>query len=446
NLDVVWSIPAAVPIGNYEVRWELSFQYYFSVPGGFNIDCIPPPAQIANPSTYYICSTGGNVSLQANTGTGYTYQWFKNNVLISGAVSSGYIATTAGTYHVRVTNAQGCPGYSAPVYIYQINPPSATVTSPSINTSICPGSNILLSSNTGFNFTYQWFKNGNLINGATSSTYSTSDTGSYTVRVTNSYGCTAMSTPRIISASPVPASYVTALGPLTFCNGSSVTLKTSAGTGYSYQWFKYGNPIAGSNSQTLVVTTAGSYKVQVTNSYGCTKKSGAKTTTVLPAPSATITPVGSTGICAGDSVRLNANTGSGYTYYWKKYGNVISGANSSFYYAKNAGPYKVVVTNSNGCSKVSAPQTVSIITCRKALVAESTEADIYPNPANDYLNIEGDHISKVEIRSLDGKIVNVSYANNTESINIESLAPGLYVAVIFTDDGIVTKRFLKADY
>ncbi|MBL0340372.1 MAG: T9SS type A sorting domain-containing protein [Bacteroidetes bacterium] len=292
--------------------------------------------------------------------------------------------------------------------------------------------------------TYQWFKNGNILTGITTKTITVADSGSYTVRVSNSYGCTKISNPVAVSYAAQPPTWVTASGPLTICAGSSVTLKTSAGTGYTYQWYKYGNPISGATIRTLIVTTSGSYRVQFTNASGCTKKSGSKIVTVLALPAAIITPSGPTTICAGDSVDLNANTGAGYTYSWKKYGNVIPGATAAVYTAKSAGPYKVVVTNSIGCSKASATKTVSVITCRKALV-ETIESIIYPNPVLDFLYFEKPNISKIEIRNLEGKIVVLNEMGNTESINVSQLSPGLYVAVIYTKTEVVTERFVKAE-
>jgi hypothetical protein len=82
HLDVNWSIPAAAPSGNYEVVWEYFRSRIFTmdVPGGFNINCVPVQAVIAQPIYYYICPSGGSATLTANSGTGLTYQWFKNNV------------------------------------------------------------------------------------------------------------------------------------------------------------------------------------------------------------------------------------------------------------------------------------------------------------------------------------------------------------------------------
>jgi hypothetical protein len=64
-----------------------------------------------------------------------------------------------------------------------------------------------------------------------------------------------------------PTVNLTQSGPLSFCNGDSVTL-TANGTGYQYQWKKNNVNIAGATAKTYVAKTAGIYKCKVTNSCG----------------------------------------------------------------------------------------------------------------------------------------------------------------------------------
>jgi hypothetical protein len=92
-----------------------------------------------------------------------------------------------------------------------------------------------------------------------------------------------------------------------------------------------------------------------------TKVSG--TCDVYAAPTATITASQGTNMCAGGSLPLSANTGTGYTYLWQKDGVTINGATSSTYNATAAGAYTVIVTNGFGCAPVtSAATTIVIIT------------------------------------------------------------------------------------
>ena len=67
-----------------------------------------PSATISagGPTTFCV---GGSVVLNANSGAGLSYQWFKNAVEIPGATSITYTATTAGIYKCKVIKtATGC--------------------------------------------------------------------------------------------------------------------------------------------------------------------------------------------------------------------------------------------------------------------------------------------------------------------------------------------------
>jgi hypothetical protein len=80
-----------------------------------------------------------------------------------------------------------------------------------------------------------------------------------------------------------------------------------------------------------------------------------------------------------DSVILNANTGSGLTYKWKKNGANISGATKTSYAAKTAGTYKVQVTNQSACTKLSAGVVVTV-PCKEQQLTSSNSFVVYPNP------------------------------------------------------------------
>ncbi len=78
-------------------------------------------ASISPQSNTTFCQ-GGSVSLQANTGTGYTYEWYKNGVLISGASQSSYVATTSGNYTVKVIDGSCNATSSAVTVTVNTNP------------------------------------------------------------------------------------------------------------------------------------------------------------------------------------------------------------------------------------------------------------------------------------------------------------------------------------
>ncbi|GAB3974152.1 hypothetical protein GCM10028806_29400 [Spirosoma terrae] len=57
------------------------------------------------------------VSLAANTGNGYTYQWLKDGSSITGATNSTYAAAQTGNFAVVVTGPNGCTATSTPIAV-----------------------------------------------------------------------------------------------------------------------------------------------------------------------------------------------------------------------------------------------------------------------------------------------------------------------------------------
>ncbi len=89
----------------------------------------PTPVVTITPLGSTTIGSGGSVTLQANAGTGFTYQWFRNNVAISGATAQNFVANSGGSYTVRVTSG-GCSKISAAVVVTQTsNKESLGVTS-----------------------------------------------------------------------------------------------------------------------------------------------------------------------------------------------------------------------------------------------------------------------------------------------------------------------------
>ncbi|MBD1398985.1 S8 family serine peptidase [Pontibacter sp. JH31] len=93
---------------------------------------------------------------------------------------------------------------------------------------------------------------------------------------------------------------------------------------------------------------------------GCASPRVAVTTTAAPATVAAITPAGPAEFCVGGSVVLNANTGSGLSYTWRKDGKMIENATAATYEATASGNYTVTVTAANGCPQTSQAVAVTV--------------------------------------------------------------------------------------
>lgn len=128
---------------------------------------------------------------------------------------------------------------------------------------------------------------------------------------------------------------ITALGPLGFCGGDSVTLQASQGTTYNWS--------SGQTSQSITVKATGSYVVTVNNS-NCIASSTPVATAVLPAPDSTIYLYAAS-LCNGGSVRLSG--AAGLSYAWNL------GPTTQSITINQDDTYALTVTDTSGCTSSS---------------------------------------------------------------------------------------------
>ena len=110
-----------------------------------NIVCPSTNVAVTRPTTF--CE-GDSTIFNANSDPNYTFQWYKNNVLIGGATQTQYIAKTAGSYRVEITRL-GCTLSSNSItVIINVGTPVPTTVSRSITfgTVITPGNGLQASS------------------------------------------------------------------------------------------------------------------------------------------------------------------------------------------------------------------------------------------------------------------------------------------------------------
>ena len=227
---------------------------------------------ITPPHDFTACpGTGAQFSINA-TGTGLSYQWYKDgvqlgqtsNTLILGGVS----AADAGTYSVVVTDVCGDSVTNTAVLAVNQN---VLVTMPPSNSTNCPGTDAKFTvSATGTGLTYQWYFGTNLL--STSNTLdlasvSATDAGTYTVVIGDSCGGMASNSAVLVVNQPVS---VEPLPSVTENIGDTVTFTAVAsGTGpFTYQWYKGTVALDGQTNSTLTLTNlqpidAGTYSVTV---------------------------------------------------------------------------------------------------------------------------------------------------------------------------------------
>lgn len=265
----------ATTSGNYNVVMTNSFGCT-STSNTVAVTVNALPSTTVYPGAAVTICSGNNVTL--STSTAAAYQWS------TGANTPTITVNAAGSYTATLTGSNGCTATTAPIVVTVNQTPTATITA-SGSTSICQGSSVTLSAPVATGYTYLWS------NGATTSSITASAAGANTVTVTNN-GCSATSAPATITINPVPSAAITASGPLSFCDGGSVTLTAPAGNNFTYLWTN------GATSQSVSTTTSGSFGLTVTNAFGCSTVGTPSVVTVNPLPAQTPL-IGSTTVCQG---------------------------------------------------------------------------------------------------------------------------------------------------
>jgi hypothetical protein len=274
-----------------------------------------------------IC-TGDSTTLTAVGGTGYL--WSNSATIASITVNP----TTTTTYYVTITDLNGCAGGLDSISI-TVNP-LPIVNFSGLPATVCATDGDFPLTGNPSGGTYSGFgMTGNIFNPAG---LSGNDTIFYTY--TNSFGC-SKTRKHIVNVLPMPIPFMNVTPDTAICIGSTALL--DAGVYDSYLWSD------ASTTSSILVTTAGTYTVTVTNLNGCSATISQQIV-VNPLPVPVITGSGPLTFCQGDSVVLNA--GSFASYNWS------TGATTGNIIAYNTGIYTVTVTDNNTCV---GSDTVSVI-------------------------------------------------------------------------------------
>ena len=226
-----------------------------------------PVASLSPSGNGAICS--GDSILLSGSGVGISRQWYYNGAPIPGATNTSYFAKMSGVYNYQLTSSNGCSDTATVSYRLSLNPlPTFTIGS-TLGSSICQNQITTLSAPSN-GTAWQWFRNGNPIGGATSSTYNTGLAGSYDVRYTNSNGCRNLATsPLVIIVNPLPVVSVTPTGHDTICPSTNLQLSATSTGATAYQWYLNGQSIGSATNSTFPAALTGWYNAIITDGNGC---------------------------------------------------------------------------------------------------------------------------------------------------------------------------------
>ncbi len=297
-----------------------------------NVTVTTPTTSASNTGPY--CA-GQTISLNTPAGTSYT--WTGPSAFTSNNQNPTIANSTtamSGVYTVTTTTGLCKATATTNVVVNPLPAPAPTNTGP-----YCPGNTIQL--NVGAFNTYTWSGPSSFASNAQNPTQTnaqTTNSGNYTVTVTNATGCTNTAITNVV-VNPTPTVVVGSNSPV--CLNSNINLTASGGTGYSWSGpnaftSAVQNPVVAA----ATAVNAGVYTVTVT-ALGCTNTGTVNVTVLTPTTSASNTGP----FCVGSTIQLNTPSATSYT--WSGPGGFTSNAQNPTIAnatAAMAGTYSVLVS------------------------------------------------------------------------------------------------------
>ena len=378
--------------------------------GSVTVTINTPPTVNLGPD---VTQCGGTVNL--NAGNAVSYAWSNS------ATTSSISVSSTGTYSVVVTAGNGCTASDA--VNVTINTPPAVNLGP--DQTQCGGTVTLDAQNAGS--TYAWSES------STTQTISVSSTGTYSVVVTDGNGCTGMDVINVTINTPPTVN----LGPDQTQCGGTVTLDAQ-NAGSTYAWSE------SSTTQTISVSSSGTYSVVVTDGNGCTGTDAVDVTINTP-PTVTLNMPGTFACINWPAYALSGGSPGGGTYS----GPGVSAGNFDPT-AAGQGTWTIQYdyTDVNGCQG-SATQNITVDLCTGvSSQTENNDIDVFPNPASDKLNIRFNTAAgtmRIQLLDMQGKVIydvtekNIRSGDNRQ-LDLSSDANGIYFVKMISEQGIVMKK------
>ncbi|KAA2219271.1 T9SS type B sorting domain-containing protein [Maribacter flavus] len=410
------------------------------------------------PSKTVLCPTDSEILSIDQTDAAWSYQWYKNDVAIMGAIGTTYtvnggVAGFEGDYAVEISGTGICTERSAPVAMSNPGSYSVTRVNPE-NVVLLPTMPQTLSVATDASSpTYKWFKNGGEIAGETTSTLNVTEAGNYYAQVTETGGsCGSTSKNSETTAVVTPASFELVLdytGNYTSCVSTSIVLEVatinavaSDGTktnvtedlrdAFAYQWQKDGSTISGQTGNSISIASNlenGSYTVNATiDTYNET--SNALAVQLLTGDTVTISSTGTVYCSASDLITLSASLDlTAESFEWQLDGSMVSTTDRDLNVSAT-GTYRLVLDR-DGCQLISNEVTISPL----------DENLISLEPAGNMVIPEG---TTRTISASGGTAYRWMDANNTEISTSDSAAitePGTYTLIASIGNCDIVRQF-----
>jgi hypothetical protein len=391
---------------------------------------------------------GDSILLSSNTDPSFTYQWNKNGIPVSGATSNSFYPTQSGSYTVTIYE-NNCPVTSAGISVTMNALPSVPNITSSGTIVPCSGGSMTLSAPGGLT-SYLWNT------GATTSSINVSQSGNYSVTVSNSAGCQTTSNLFAVNVSFMQPQQVCIVGMDSLTNENKIIWEKPLSSGidsfYVYKETNVSNvytKIGGTDYTDLAIlldvnsnpaVQSYRYKVSIVDTCGVETNLGDFHKTI--------------------HLTINQGIGGAWNLIWSHYEGLNFGSyniyrgtdptnisllttiqsnlNSYTDLTPPTGPlyYQIEVVNPNNCDPTKVlnygVSRSNIVNNGLSGVQEivNTNIVVYPNPTNSNITLEvsSELVGKMySIQDFSGRIIREGKISSTqEHIDLQHVARGAY--------------------
>jgi hypothetical protein len=351
-----------------------------------------------------------------------------------------FAGLSAGTYYMIAEDLGGCTGATQSFIIdtsEEFNFGLYVV--PNSSCGGTPIGKITVTGETGLApFSYLWNngQTGNTITGLTS--------GSYSVSVTDAYGCVKSVEGFVNDVDQIGLGIITATSPSCLQSNGTISLTITGGTAPYYYSASTGNvEISYSKTFSISGLSAGQYNFQVTDAGFCQMFAG--TTLETPGGISSVTVQGQNSTCSSSDGSISVSVVGGTTPYTYTIiyptgaqTNLSNSQTTQIFDGLGTGDYTVAVSDATGCSFI---QEVSIITENKFTIS----TDVVSTSCNQ-------NNGQVTIYSTTGGTMPLDYSvdgifnvidTNLSAVTFNNLSAGTHTVTVTDSDGCVqTSNFL----
>ena len=389
----------------------------------------------------------------------YTYALYQEGSVVQTITNNNLnhtFSAPAGTYKVRVTDANGCFKETSNITLTQ--PDSGlTIVDETVNNIDCNGNDngSISITTTGGTATYvfNWIKIGDGNYSATSEDISNLSPGVYAVTITDANGCTISKSFSITEPDALTSSAsVTNID----CNGNdngSIDLSVAGGTAnYTYAWTKTGDNSYSATTQDLSDLSPGTYSVTITDANDCTATNSFTITEPIELSLTSMVPKtnGFEVSCFGGAdgqIDINISGGTGvYTYTWITSDGSGLSAGEQDQTGLSAGTYSVTVTDQNNCSvsqsfTLTSPTEIAITATKKDFNGFNVSCNGSSDGEID-ISVSGGYLGTNSAYSYSWTTTNGSGLSlNTEDQT--GLKAGIYTVTITDDNGCTKSQDIE---